>query len=414
MLLETCSSCGRTVEVGLKFCTVCGQPLTPAEVERTRLVTLDDEAGEAGGAPLRTHPYLLKEDGKKIEIKKDKIIIGREKNCDIHLESLEVSARHARLERAQGGYLLTDLRSTNGTYVNDRPISSTILHEGDVIGIGPEDFQFHEQSQAEDPFMTRPLRVQEPEEEKTELADMPEPPEEPEPAAPEAAGVEAPAQAGEEEAEPPREEARGKAAGPEPVLNPVQVQMLAKKMEKGMPSPIAKSPDLSVILFADEELTWAGQCMSAWYFGPNQRREIYIGVTHLRFIVYYIAPTGSNACQSYWYDVDFGGITWKSGFKTWRGFTVAPPELDKKTIELYPQKIREDGTIKTLFVALPLESLKVPETEDVLGKYQKDPEAFFETLQKSYDNRKPVDPEALLTLLDDPDKAAKMTGTLSS
>ncbi len=46
--------------------------------------------------------------------------IGRDGGCDLVLADLSVSRRHARLERDGDGWLLTDLRSTNGTRLNAR------------------------------------------------------------------------------------------------------------------------------------------------------------------------------------------------------------------------------------------------------------------------------------------------------
>jgi hypothetical protein len=328
------------------------------------------EAAEVMEKSLDELPFLIGKDGEIIYIEKDKIVIGRNEDNDVVLSFPGVSEKHAGIEKTAAGYVITDLNSTNGTFVNGKFSTKTIVQEGDSLVIGTEAFSFHEK--------------------RIEPAQPPE----------EAAAIPPP------EPAPPVPDPSGRLVA----LTTEQVQLLAKKMEKGMPSPIIKSSDLAIVLLAGEKLTWAGQCMSSWYFGPDQRREIYVGATHLRFIVYYISPIGSNACQSYWYDVDFGGLTWKSGFKTWRGFTVAPPEFMKKKIDLFPQKIRDDGKIKTLFVALPLESLKVPVTQDGKEKFKKDPEGFFETLQQSYENRKPVNPAAVLTLLKDPPKAAKIPG----
>lgn len=396
-----CSSCGQPVKIGLTFCTNCGQPLTPEEIEETKLLMREEQNREqlAGEKP-RVSPYLVKQDGTKLEIKEDKILIGRQEKCDIVLPALAVSARHARLERTGDVYSLTDLRSTNGTYVNNRPISTIILHDGDRVKIGAENFIFQYKPEQVEPLPEEPVKERGEEIEATIIREMPEIQES---AAP---GSEEPA------AEPEPVVSPAAAAGSEQGLTGEQVQTLARKMEKGLPSPFLKSPALSVVLFSDETLTWAGKCSSLWYFGPSQNREIYVGVTQLRFIIYYVAEVGRDECQSYWYDVDFGGKTWQSSFKTWRAFTIAPPELKKKKIELSPRKIRDDGEVKTLFVAMPLEDLEVKEMEGVKAKYREDPEAFFSILQRSYENRRPTNPAALLTLLEEPKKAPKIPGTL--
>ena len=66
------------------------------------------------------------------------IDIGREPNLPLHLdEDTQVSRRHARIAQQGGQVVVEDLGSTNGTYVNDQPISSPrSLNPGDKVRIG--------------------------------------------------------------------------------------------------------------------------------------------------------------------------------------------------------------------------------------------------------------------------------------
>jgi pilus assembly protein CpaF len=67
----------------------------------------------------------------------DEITIGRVKGNDLLLARGNVSKRHARLIFRDGRYIVTDLKSTNGTYVNHRRITSaTLVREGDRIYVG--------------------------------------------------------------------------------------------------------------------------------------------------------------------------------------------------------------------------------------------------------------------------------------
>ena len=69
---------------------------------------------------------------------KTTLIIGRNPQADIPLSAPTVSWQHARLERTPRGYLVTDLGSTNGTFVNGQRITAPcLLHPGDVVQIGP-------------------------------------------------------------------------------------------------------------------------------------------------------------------------------------------------------------------------------------------------------------------------------------
>ena len=59
------------------------------------------------------------------------VILGRGEDCDIFVQDHSVSRRHARVEPVGDGYVATDLGSTNGTFVNDRPAMGTPLADGD-------------------------------------------------------------------------------------------------------------------------------------------------------------------------------------------------------------------------------------------------------------------------------------------
>jgi hypothetical protein len=64
-------------------------------------------------------------------------IIGRSTECDVPLNDTFLSAEHARLERHERGWVLEDLHSTNGTYLNGFEVrAATDVHDGDVIRVG--------------------------------------------------------------------------------------------------------------------------------------------------------------------------------------------------------------------------------------------------------------------------------------
>jgi diguanylate cyclase (GGDEF)-like protein len=64
------------------------------------------------------------------------VTLGREHNCDIRLNDKSVSRLHARIQPGPDGYYLTDLQSTNGTCVNDLPVSTAKLQNGDYLRLG--------------------------------------------------------------------------------------------------------------------------------------------------------------------------------------------------------------------------------------------------------------------------------------
>ena len=62
--------------------------------------------------------------------------VGRARAHDVVLEDVAVSSQHCRIRPESGGFVVHDLKSTNGTFVNDRRVSHHPLAEGDVIQIG--------------------------------------------------------------------------------------------------------------------------------------------------------------------------------------------------------------------------------------------------------------------------------------
>ncbi len=64
------------------------------------------------------------------------LVIGRGEDSDIRIEDNSVSRRHARIYPNQDGYLVEDLQSTNGTFVNDEPVSVQPLNNGDYLRTG--------------------------------------------------------------------------------------------------------------------------------------------------------------------------------------------------------------------------------------------------------------------------------------
>jgi pSer/pThr/pTyr-binding forkhead associated (FHA) protein len=64
------------------------------------------------------------------------VSIGRLDSNDVVIENLAVSGHHAKIDWAGNGFLLTDLKSKNGTFVNDQLAISHWLKHGDVITIG--------------------------------------------------------------------------------------------------------------------------------------------------------------------------------------------------------------------------------------------------------------------------------------
>jgi diguanylate cyclase (GGDEF)-like protein len=70
------------------------------------------------------------------------LVVGRGEDCTIQIHDHSVSRRHARIDHAPDGYHVHDLQSTNGTFVNDRPVTEALLHDGDYLRVGNCIFRF--------------------------------------------------------------------------------------------------------------------------------------------------------------------------------------------------------------------------------------------------------------------------------
>jgi len=68
--------------------------------------------------------------------------IGRDTHSDIHIESKDISRKHAQLIIYERSALLFDCYSTNGTFVNGEKITKRMLHPGDIVSFGDTGFLF--------------------------------------------------------------------------------------------------------------------------------------------------------------------------------------------------------------------------------------------------------------------------------
>jgi two-component system cell cycle response regulator len=74
--------------------------------------------------------------GKRITLEQRDLVLGRSSGVDVQLDIDNVSRNHASIVRSAHGWILRDLDSTNGTFVNELPIRERLLRDGDQIRIG--------------------------------------------------------------------------------------------------------------------------------------------------------------------------------------------------------------------------------------------------------------------------------------
>ena len=83
---------------------------------------------------------------------KDKVVIGRDPGCDIHVAIDHLSRRHVELEIRSNQLVLKDLGSANGTFVNGNKVDEATLRPGDKIKL--DVLTFEVSGPAHDPHKT--------------------------------------------------------------------------------------------------------------------------------------------------------------------------------------------------------------------------------------------------------------------
>lgn len=129
-----CSQCGNEIQSEYQFCPICGHPV-PAQTipDGPAPTVVDVPSGPEwilaimSGNDQGTSYYIT-----------DKLVIGREDDCDVILNDDRVSRRHATIERtSEDSFRLVDHDSTNGTFVNEERIEGTaILIAGMAFRVG--------------------------------------------------------------------------------------------------------------------------------------------------------------------------------------------------------------------------------------------------------------------------------------
>jgi len=94
---------------------------------------------------MKTYWLLLLDCGKvakQVPLSKGRCVIGRAEDTDLTLSNNDVSRHHAAVSFEGGRYVIEDLTSTNGTFVNGRQIEQHVLNPGDEISIGDHSILF--------------------------------------------------------------------------------------------------------------------------------------------------------------------------------------------------------------------------------------------------------------------------------
>ena len=81
--------------------------------------------------------------GDRVDLADGEVLIGRLADCRIVVSDGNTSRHHARISRSGSGFVIADLNSTNGTFVNgDRLVADHRLADGDIITVGSVSLRF--------------------------------------------------------------------------------------------------------------------------------------------------------------------------------------------------------------------------------------------------------------------------------
>lgn len=117
--------------------------MPPSSGHRTK-VAIPSERPRADGKPLLVVIGGPVDLGRQIDLTSGEVDIGRGEDVTFRIDSDLVSRRHASIRRFGLTFAIKDLDSTNGTLVNDKPVTTHTLVEGDRIRIGKVTLKYTE------------------------------------------------------------------------------------------------------------------------------------------------------------------------------------------------------------------------------------------------------------------------------
>jgi len=128
-----CSSCGTAIERSVDATQAISR------LENRDPLTGRGETAVDTLAPAVTATLMVRsgpQAGERFNLSRATTRIGRHPDSDVSLDDISVSRRHAEIERQGAEFVLRDVGSLNGTYVNQRRSDSVVLQQGDEILIG--------------------------------------------------------------------------------------------------------------------------------------------------------------------------------------------------------------------------------------------------------------------------------------
>jgi hypothetical protein len=144
-----CNHCGHRNPPSSTFCSSCGAVLDKPSLRTNVLPKTDPlldgiydddnavvHAGEIDPGEVMLVVRQGPEIGTRYSLHGDSVTVGRVPDNDIQLDDFTVSRQHAVLVRQNQDWILRDLGSLNGTYVNNERVDESVVRHGDALQIG--------------------------------------------------------------------------------------------------------------------------------------------------------------------------------------------------------------------------------------------------------------------------------------
>ena len=136
-----CSECGFQNPEVANYCARCGSLLREEDGDETTQAYTPEEEADLDGAPEVEGPTLVIRSGggragEHFALERERTTIGRSPDCDIFLDDVTVSRRHAVAIREGDAFVIEDQGSLNGAFLNRRRIESAELADDDELQIG--------------------------------------------------------------------------------------------------------------------------------------------------------------------------------------------------------------------------------------------------------------------------------------
>ncbi|GAA4727216.1 FHA domain-containing protein [Isoptericola chiayiensis] len=139
-------------EAGVDTTAHLGRVAASGEEQTPRIPLTAEEAAAVSALPRHSALLVVQYGsgavGERFLLDQDRTVAGRSERADIFLDDVTVSRKHAEFQRDGDRFVVRDIGSLNGTYVNRDRIDAVVLHTGDEVQIGKFRMSFHASPQA--------------------------------------------------------------------------------------------------------------------------------------------------------------------------------------------------------------------------------------------------------------------------